>query len=340
MATKRLPGLIDVHVHLRDPGATQKEDFDTGTMAALAGGYTFVLDMPNNPTPTISIERLEEKIKLADEKAHCDVGFNYGTDGKNMDTFKEAYNNPRVYGLKLYCNHTTGEMLVEDPKLQEAVFAAWDSEKPILVHAEGEQLAQTLAFAEKYDRRLHDCHISRADEVEMIKEAKKKGLRVSAGVCPHHLYMTGDHVQELGVRAMMKPPLWSKDDQAALWAGLADGTIDLVETDHAPHLEHEKESGDAKFGVPGLETSLGLMLKAVHDGKLSEEDVLRLMYEAPKRIFNIPDQDNTYVELDPEEEYVVQKPFQTKCNWSSFEGWTLYGKVKKVMLRSRDVYES
>ena len=112
MAIERFPGFIDVHVHLRDPGATHKEDFYTGTRAAIKGGFTFVLDMPNNPSPTISIERLSEKIRLADQKAICEVGFHYGTNGKNTETFRDAWSSPKVFGLKVYCNHTTREILL------------------------------------------------------------------------------------------------------------------------------------------------------------------------------------------------------------------------------------
>jgi len=147
MALKRFPGFIDPHVHLREPGAIYKEDFYTGSRAAAKGGFTFMIDMPNNPQPTVTIERLNEKIKLSNEKAIIDVGFHYGTNGKNTETFKIAWQNPRVFGLKLYCSHTTGEMLIEDPVLLEKVFKAWDSQKPILVHAEGVQLAAMIALA-------------------------------------------------------------------------------------------------------------------------------------------------------------------------------------------------
>jgi len=339
MTLKKYPGLIDVHVHLRDPGATQKEDFGTGTQAALAGGFTFVLDMPNNPMPTVSPEALEEKIKLVDEKAVCDINFHYGTDGKNMQTFSSVWGSPRVFGLKIYCNHTTGDLLIDDEEVLDDIFKAWESNKPILVHAEGKRLAMAIDKSKKYDRRLHDCHISRREEVEMMKEAKKEGLFVSAGVCPHHLYMTDEDVETLDYKATMKPPLGTKDDQEALWGGLKDGTIDMIETDHAPHLLSEKESGEAKYGVPGLETALGLMLLAVKNGKLTEKDVMSHMHDNPKKIFNIPDQEDTYIELDPNEKYTVKdEDLETKCKWSPFHNWELYGKVRKVTLRGKEVY--
>ena len=188
MSFQRIPGLIDAHVHLRDPGATHKEDFYTGSCAALAGGFTYILDMPNNVVPILTCELLEEKINLAKNKALCDIGFYFGTNGYNTEEFKKVWDKSDVFGLKIYCNHTTGEMLIEDSELLEKVFGAWKSEKPILVHAEGAQLVTALTLAEKYKKRLHVCHISQASEVELVRQAKKKDQRVTAGVCPHHLY--------------------------------------------------------------------------------------------------------------------------------------------------------
>ena len=274
MSLIKIPGLIDAHVHLREPGATHKEDFYTGSRAAIAGGFTFIIDMPNNPTPTITKERLEEKIELS-HKAMCDIGFHFGTNGKNIEEFEKVKNNPHVFGLKIYCNHTTGEMLIEDLDLIEKVFAGWESNKPILVHAEGEQLKTALIMAQKYNRVLHVCHISQASEVELVRVAKKNLQKVTAGVCPHHLYFNKDVVEKMKGYAMMKPPLGTQEDIDALWVGLNDGTIDIVETDHAPHTREEKESEKPPFGVPGLETALGLMYKAVHDGKIKGEDVIR-----------------------------------------------------------------
>src|SRR3989344_7635303 len=156
---KKFPGFIDVHAHLREPGATHKEDFYTGSRAAIKGGFTFVLDMPNNPLPTVTKERLEEKITLS-KKVLCPVGFHYGTNGLNMETFAAVKDHPKVFGLKLYCNHTTGEMLIEDLSILEKIFESWDSIKPILLHAEGVELAAAISLGRLYDRRIHVCHIS------------------------------------------------------------------------------------------------------------------------------------------------------------------------------------
>ncbi len=339
MSIERFPGFIDVHVHLREPGATHKEDFYTGSRAAIAGGFTFMVDMPNNPTPTITKERLEEKVDLS-KKALCDIGFHFGTNGHNTEEFAKIWDSPSVFGLKLYCNHTTGEMLIEDKDLLDKVFSAWNSLKPILVHAEGAQLEMALAFALKYQRRLHVCHISQAIEVELVRKAKASGQPVTAGVCPHHLYMTGDAREKLKGYAMMKPPLGTQEDMDALWVGINDGTIDIVETDHAPHTREEKEKEQPAFGVPGLETAVGLLFKGVKDGRIQKEQVTKLLYSMPKQIFNIPDQGDTYIELDPDKEYVVTPPYETKCGWSPFEGMTLYGKPETVVIRGKKIVEN
>ncbi|MEK9186656.1 MAG: amidohydrolase family protein [Patescibacteria group bacterium] len=340
MSLQKFPGFIDAHVHLREPGATHKEDFYTGSKAAVRGGFTFIIDMPNNPAPTISKERLEEKIALADQKAVCDIGFHFGTNGKNTDQFAYAAASNRVYGLKLYCNHTTGEMLIEDLTLLENVFSAWRSDKPILVHAEGVQLAAVIALAQLYNQRLHICHISQAIEVELVKRAKAKNQSITAGVCPHHLYMTGQDRETMKGYAIMKPPLGTRADQNALWAGLQDGTIDIVETDHAPHTREEKEKNPPAFGVPGLETAVGLMYKAVKDKRIKGQDVVKYLYTNPKKIFNIPDQPDTYIEIDPEAEYIAgQDGYESKCGWSPFDGWKLNGKVATVVIRGKKIVE-
>lgn len=314
MPTITWPGLIDIHVHLREPGAEYKEDFRTGSQAAVAGGFSFIIDMPNNPVPTITLARLEEKIKLA-KKAVCQIGFHFGTNGENLTEFKKAWDLRQVFGLKLYCNHTTGEMLIEDKVKLEGVFQAWESAKPILVHAEGKELSMVIAMAKKFQRRLHVCHISLQQEVEWVRQAKAVGQKITAGVTPHHLWLKEGE-------AMMKPPLPTETDKLALWQGLQDRTIDLVESDHAPHLKEE-----GKFGVTGLETTLGLMLLGVKQKKCSLEQVKTWLYDNPKKIFKIPDQ-KTQIEFDPDKAWTVDgSKLKTKCGWSPFSNWRLYGKV-------------
>lgn len=317
----RWPGLIDIHVHLREPGATHKEDFLTGSQAAKAGGFSFIIDMPNNPLPTLTMARLKEKIQLS-KKAVCSVGFNFGTNGINLKEFSAAAKHQRVFGLKLYCNHTTGEMLIEDIKLLENVFQAWKSEKPILVHAEGGQLKMAIALGKQFNRNLHVCHISLKEEVIMVKKAKKSGMKITAGVTPHHLFLKPGE-------ATMKPSLGTLNDQRALWQGLQGGIIDLVESDHAPHTREEKTKEPPAFGVPGLETTLGLMLLGVKQKKCTLKQVKKWLYDNPKKIFKIPEQ-KARIEFDPDKAWVVEESkLKTKCGWSPFSGWQLYGKVGK-----------
>jgi dihydroorotase len=329
MALTRFPGFIDIHVHLRDPGQTHKEDFRTGTRAALAGGFTFLCDMPNNTTPTFTPEALQEKLRLAKEKAVCDIGFHYGTDGTNLSTFTAAWSNPHVFGLKIYCNQTTGGYQIADPAVIDACIAAWDSHKPILVHAEGEMLALCIERAKKYGRRLHVCHVSRASEVAMIRKAKESGMSVSAGVTPHHLFL------DTGV---MKPGLSGIEDKKVLLDALIDGTIDLVESDHAPHTREEKDRSTPSYGVPGLETTVGLLLKAAKEHGWKTVRIVDWLYTQPKEFFQIPDQPDTFVELDPDAPYIVgANGYQTKSGWSPFDGWELYGQVRHVIYRGREV---
>ncbi len=340
MVLKQYPGFIDVHVHLRDPGSIQKENFRTGTMAAISGGFTFICDMPNNQPQTFTAERLEEKIARAKKNAVCDVGFHFGTNGYNLQEFPVAIKNPRVFGLKIYCNHTTGELLIEDLGLLESIFAAWKSEKPILVHAEGMYLAGAIALAQFYGRRLHVCHISQTSEVDLIRLAKAKKQRVTAGVTPHHLFLSANNLKKLGPYGSVKPLMDPDRHQKYLWEGLYDRTIDIIESDHAPHTKQEKQLSTPPSGVPGLETTLGLLFLAVQQKKLTERDIIRLIYTNPKEIFHIPDQKNTHIELDPQKPYRMGDfGYQTKCGWSPFDGWELFGRVEKVIVRGNIIYE-
>ncbi len=332
-----LPGLIDVHTHLREPGATQKEDFQTGTKAALAGGYTAILDMPNNPTPTISLEALEEKIKLAEGRIYSDLGFNFGATPNNFQEFESV--KTKAFGLKVYMNHTTGDLLMEDEEALNTVFKNWIQGKPIMVHAEGETLKKAISLAKKYNQKLHVCHISLNSEIEQIKQAKEEGMEISCEVSCHHLFLNDRDVQKLGSYGMMRPPLSSEEDRKALWDNIE--YIDMIASDHAPHTKEEKNNPDKVVnGVPGLETSLPLLLNAVNEGKISMERVIEMTSTNARRIFNVPENDSE-VEVDMDEEYVITaENMFTKCGWTPFEGMKIKGKIKKVTLRGKVVFEN
>lgn len=330
-----LPGLIDPHVHLRTPGQAHKEDFYTGTKAALAGGFTIVLDMPNNAIPIKTRKLLKGKINLAKQQAVADIGFYLGSQGDNLTEFEKVKGS--VCGIKLYLNETTGNFLI-NPETLEQIFNAWPNDAgPILVHAEDDAVGEVIKNVEKTKKHAHFCHISLQTDLEQIINAKEKGLPVSCGVTPHHLFLTQTDADKLGPYGRMKPFLKSKKDVMFLWDHL--DAIDVVESDHAPHTKEEKDSDNPPFGVPGLETTLPLLLTAVHEGRLQIKDIKRLCHDNAMKIFNLPNQDSS-IEVDLDEEYTVNnEDLFTKCAWSPFAGRKMHGRLKKVTIREAVVFE-
>lgn len=332
----KLPGLIDVHVHLREPGGTQKEDFGTGTKAAIAGGYTQILDMPNNMPPTDNPQRLEEKYNLAKKRVWCDVGFNFAGTKDSIKYFPLV--KEKVFGLKVYMNQTTGTLLIEKDIDRDAIFKAWTGSLPIMVHAEGETVATAIRLAKKYGKKLHICHVT-VDQLEEINKARKTGMDISCEVCPHHLFLSREDIRRLGPLGIMKPPLLKNSDKEKLWGKL--DLIDMISTDHAPHtLEEKYDQTSPKFGVPGLETTLPLMLKAYKDKKISLKKIIEMTNRAPKRIFKIPDQAETFIEVDISQEFELKnQDLFTKCSWTPFANMTGAGKIKKVVLRGKTIFK-
>ena len=294
-----LPGLIDIHVHLRDPGQTEKEDFSTGTLAALAGGFTTVCDMPNNKLPIFTYERLQEKLKLAKKTAHCKVLFYFGTLGDNLVEFEKVY--PYVAGLKIYLDKTTGGFILNSDRLL-TVFEAWKSKKPILLHCENEHLYTLINVVRKTRKKTHICHIHSKYILETLIKAKKEGLPITCGITPHPLFLTRKDEKALGPFGMMKPSLPSKEDNAFFWKNL--DYINVVESDHAPHTIAEKQSDKPPFGVPGLETTLPLLLDAVNKKRISIKDVIRLCYDNPRKILNLQESKDRII-VDMDKEYTI-----------------------------------
>jgi len=332
----KLPGLVDVHVHLRDPGATQKEDFESGTKAAVAGGYTQVLDMPNNIPPTITPKDLENKENLTKGRIWCDVGFNFGATLESTKYFKKI--SAKVFGLKVYMNQTTGPLLVEKLKERDLIFKSWPSHLPIMVHAEGETVKVAIKLAQKYKKSLHVCHVA-YDQLKTIEKARNS-LDISCEVCPHHLFLNRDDINRLGPLAVMKPPLPSKEDQRKLWENL--DKIDIIASDHAPHTLQEKyDQTLPKFGVPGLETTLPLMLSAVSKGFITLDRFVEMTSTNPRKIFRISPQKNTYILVDFSKRYkITDKGLFTKCGWTPFIGTEGRGELKEIVIRGRTVFKN
>ena len=333
----RLPGLIDCHVHLREPGATHKEDFTTGTKAAIAGGITTVIDMPNNPKPTTTLFRIKEKIKLATKKSLCPVFFYLGANKDNINEFEKCFS--KVKGLKVYMNSTTGPLLIEKLEVLEKIFRLWPRAKPILVHAEDSTVAKVIGLVSLWRKPVHFCHISQACEIELIKKAKDEGLPITCEVSPHHLFLNEKEGKKLGPFALVKPPLRSPADVKALWKYLK--FIDCFATDHAPHTKEEKLSANPPSGLPGLETALPLLLTAVKEGRMTIKDIILRYHDNPAKIFKISQPKTTYTEVDLDQKWEIKNEnLFTKCAWSLFNGWQIRGKLKRVFIKGKKVFEN
>ncbi|WP_374687016.1 amidohydrolase family protein [Promineifilum sp.] len=331
-----LPGLIDVHTHLRVPGGAHKEDFATGTAAALAGGITLLLAMPNTSPPLTTPAALAAARAAAAADARCDVGLFAGAAPADIDQLPALA--PDAAALKIYLNDTFGRLRVDDLPTLVACFQTWPREKLIALHAEKQSVAVAIGLAAIYDRAVHICHVSRREEIELIADAKGRGLLVTCEVTPHHLFLSQADAARLGPLGDMRPVLGAADDVAALWAHLND-TVDCIATDHAPHTLEEKRSDAPPPGVPGLETSLPLMLAAVEDGRLSVERLTALMHDNPRRLFGLPQQPDTRVEVDMTPYTIPAGGWQTKCGWTAFAGLRAGGRVRRVVLRGQVVYE-
>ncbi len=338
MSTWRIPGPLDPHVHLRGMDWSHKGTLTSETRAALAGGFTTVLDMPNAEPTTTSPAGLEAKQQALQSEAVCDWGTYYGAHPEgNLETFGVAM--PHVVGLKIYCGETTGDLFVAGAQ-REAHFAAWQAHGLIAVHAEDEEVDAVLALVRGYRIHTHFCHISTRAELDSLRAAKDEGLPVSVGVCPHHLWLTAEDEYRLGPLALMKPPLKSQQDVDYLWQGLKQGWVDVVESDHAPHTLREKYTMPPAFGVPVSEVLLPLMGTAVSEGRLAQDRLEELVVTAPRRIFGIPCPPDTWTELEFEVSTQLRgAQMQALCGWTPFEGQEVTCRVAAVQLHGRLAFD-
>jgi dihydroorotase len=357
------PGLIDVHVHLREPGGEHKEDLYTGTCAALAGGVTTVLAMPNTSPPITHRDNLTDILSRAAARAVCDYGFYIGGTPDNAE---EAAVLTDAIGLKLYIGSSTGSLLVDQLPAQIDHFTTYPRDRIIAVHAEDEAAVQyyaahsqrrppicaalatahVIALAEHFERRLHICHVSTGYELALIRDARARGLDITCEVAPHHLFLSMADEQRLGALGQVNPPLRSPDAVDALWAQF--DVIDMIATDHAPHTLAEKNSDLPPSGMPGLETTLPLLLDAAHDGRISLPDIASWTSTRPAEVFGLADKghiapgyhaDLTLVDLN--EEWTIRNDgLRTRCGWTPFASRSVYGKVEQVYLRGQQVFDN
>ncbi len=336
MTILTLPGVIDAHVHLREPGATHKEDVLSGTRAALAGGVIALLDMPNNAPPTVTRGALERKLQTFRSKAVSDYGLFVGYDGQDLaGTIAAA---PEAVGLKLYLDETFGDLTLAGPQAVAAVFEAWPGPGPIAIHAESHSIRVALDLAARYGQRLHVCHVPQPDDLLAIDAARQRGVAVTCEVTPHHLFLDRSALPRLGAYGQMKPPLVSPVEVALFWQRLA--LVDAVASDHAPHTRAEKGSAAPPPGVPGLETTLPLLLGAVDRGRLTLERLQELTYHGPLRIYSLVPPADAGIEVEIGEPYALPEAgSQTRCGWSPFAGQQVVGRVRRVWLRGTTVWE-
>ncbi|XP_050402847.1 CAD protein isoform X2 [Patella vulgata] len=332
----RLPGLIDVHVHVREPGATHKEDWASATAAALAGGVTLILAMPNTNPPTVDQTAFNVTKKCATQGARCDYGIYVGASSDNFQTLPQI--GSKAIALKMYLNDTFTTLKLDSIAVWMKHFEHWPKNLPICCHAEGTTTAAVILLADLFKRPVHICHVARLEEILVIRAAKEKGLSVTCEVAPHHLFLTADDLDRIGQeRGQVKPPLVRKEDQQALWDNM--DIIDCFATDHAPHAVEEKNSSKPPPGFPGLETMLPLLLTAVNDNRLTLEDIVSRLYTNPRRIFNLPEQPDTYIEVDLESKWTIPQYMKyTKSKWTPFAGKSVCGVVRRVVLRGETAF--
>jgi dihydroorotase len=370
-----LPGLIDAHVHMRDPGLTYKEDFRTGTIAAAAGGFTTVLDMPNTKPPTNTVKAFKDKMKIAEGKSIVDFGLHAGADNPEqimelaalkpasfkifmdlfddnslMNFFSEISNLPEINGSKTIVSLHAEDMEIinrytqmkkSEENLNPMVYA---NARPPL--AEEVAVSKAILMAKEFDLKIHVCHASTKKSLNLIKRAKVDGCNITSEITPHHLFLDSRYLEQFGNFAKTNPPLRSVDNKINL---IDLYNADIIGTDHAPHTIAEKEENiwEAPPGIPGLETALPLILTKINRGKISFEELKRLLCENPAEIFNLKNKgyikegmDADFVVVDMDKESIINpENFYSKAHYSPFSSHKVQGMPIMTILRGKIVMD-
>ncbi len=367
------PGVIDTQVHFREPGMEHKEDIESGTRAAICGGVTTIFEMPNTIPSTTTKAALEDKLRRAEGRAWCDYAFFVGAATDNVAQLSELENLPGTPGVKIFVGSSTGSLLVPDDEHLEAIFRATKKrsplhsedhprleerkslisenptvhEHPFLRDAECARLAteRVLRISEKTGHPIHILHLSTADEIPLIAEAKARGVDVTVEITPQHLWFAAPECYEkLGTLAQMNPPVRTADHRDALRQAFRSGFFTVCGSDHAPHTLEEKSQPYPKSpsGMPGVQTLLPAMLTLAQRDHLCDLPTLaRLLSEEPARIYGIKNKgairlgyDADLVLVDIAEEWTFERSdVQSKCGWSPFEGEVFTGRPQMTLLR-------
>ena len=375
-----LPGIIDDHVHFREPGLTEKADIESETRAAAAGGVTTYFDMPNTSPQTTTLEALSEKQQLAAAKSHVNYSFFFGATNDNVELFS-SLDPHHVPGIKLFMGSSTGNMLVDRDEALERIFSS--ASLPIMVHCEDTAIINSnmaafkeryntddplvgyhplirseeaclrstqkaIALAQKHNARLHVAHISTAAELELIPANTLHSITAEATV--GHLFFSQADYARLGAKIKVNPAIKSAADQAALRSGLVDGRISVIGTDHAPHLLSQKQGGAARAtsGMPMIQFSLVTMLELVDEGVLTIERLVELMAHNPATIFEVRERGflrrgfkaDVTIVRKSAPWTVTTDSIQSKCKWSPMEGHTYNWHVEKTLCNGHVVYDN
>ena len=376
-----IPGLIDAHVHLRDMELSYKEDFSSGTLAAAAGGFTTVLDMPNTKPPTSSDERLVEKMAKARTAIHVNVGF-YASLAESATELRRMTNAGAI-AFKLYMNEPNSDAWHNDrQRLLSSLEECGALRVPVAVHAENgpaiakiqtkyrengrnsirdflrahapkfelEAVRMIIDHARRVHSNVHVCHMSTRRSLYEISAAREKGAQVTCEVTPHHLLLDASDLNRKGGLALMVPPLRRRSDTRALWKAMLGGQIDIIASDHAPHVLEEKETRDVwavKPGLPGLETTLPLLLTRVHRGEMTWAGLVRLLAEKPAGIFGLQGKgrlvvgmDGDLVLIDPKAQFKIDSSkFYSKAHFSPFDGVKCVGRPAVTIVAGHLVHD-
>lgn len=375
-----LPGVIDDQVHFREPGLTRKGDIASESRAAIAGGITSFMEMPNTNPQTVTIDELDKKYELGAEKSYANYSFYMGATNDNLNELKKV--NPRdVCGVKVFMGSSTGNMLVDSRKTLEGIFAEIDM--LIATHCEKEEIirenlahykarfgddipleyhplirsaeacyqssAEAAGLADKYGTQLHILHLSTAREVSLFDVKPLAEKKITGEVCVHHLWFCDEDYGKYGTRIKWNPAIKTKADRDGLMKGLLDGHLDVIATDHAPHLWEEKQGGclKAASGGPLVQHSLQMMLELIKQGKLTKELVVDKMCHAPAILYKVHKRgyirEGYYADLvlvNPNKPYTIAKEnILYKCGWAPLEGETMSASIVKTILNGQIAFE-
>lgn len=375
------PGVIDDQVHFREPGLTHKGDIHSESRAAVAGGTTTYMEMPNTNPLTTSYDALQQKLEIASDKSIANYSFYLGATNENIKELIKV-DKKHVCGVKVFMGSSTGNMLVDDTKTLQQIFAEVDT--LIATHCEKEEIirdniekykkqfgedipmkyhslirseeacyqssAKAVELADKYGSKLHVLHISTGKELTLFSDSPLKDKKITGEVCVHHLWFTDKDYDKFGERIKWNPAVKTENDREKLRQGLINGRLDVVATDHAPHLLSEKEGGclKAASGGPLVQHSLQSMLEMSSQGIFTKELVVEKMCHAPADLFQITDRgyirEGYYADLvlvDPNKSYEVTKDnILYKCGWSPFEGQTFSNTIKKTFVNGNIVFDN